>query len=41
MIERVSRKVRDLGWRLHGFVLGISFAGGAMLVGQGCAATGA
>lgn len=41
MVERVSNVVRDLGWRLHGFVLGVSLAGGAMMVGQGCAATGA
>ena len=40
MFERRSARLPHLGWRFHGFVLGMSLAGGAMLAGQGCAATG-
>ena len=40
MFERLNESLQKLGWRFHGFVLGMSLAGGAMLAGQGCAATG-
>ena len=40
MFERLSERLQHLGWRFHGFVLGMSLAGGAMLAWQGCAATG-
>jgi hypothetical protein len=41
MFKHLSERLQDLGWRFHGFVLGMSLAGGTMLAaGQGCAATG-
>lgn len=40
MIERLREFLRNLGWRIHGFALGMSLAWGSMLVGQGCAASG-
>jgi len=40
MLKRLNEGLQNLGWRFHGFVLGMSLAGGAMLTGQGCAASG-
>jgi hypothetical protein len=40
MIERLSDLVRNLGWRIHGFAIGLSLVWGGTLLGQGCAAGG-
>lgn len=40
MFQRLCERLQHLGWRVHGFFLGMSLAGAAMLGGQGCAATG-
>lgn len=40
MIDRLSQLVRNLGWRIHGFAVGMSLVWGATLLGQGCAASG-
>ncbi len=40
MWERVNHGLRALGWRLHGFALGMTLALAAPLLAQGCVAGG-
>jgi hypothetical protein len=40
MIQGLSDRLQYVSWKAHGFLLGMSLAGGAMLAGQGCAASG-
>ncbi|HSJ59544.1 MAG TPA: hypothetical protein VLC95_20330 [Anaerolineae bacterium] len=40
VFDRLAARVRHLGWKVHGFALGMSLASGAMVMGQGCAAGG-
>jgi len=40
MIEQVSDVVHSLGWKIHGFAIGLSLVWGGTLLGQGCAGGG-